>query len=1144
MRICDILKNEYSEFLEYCAMAGKEIVGDITSTDYIAYRTQFGVSRDDVAALRRVIETFDPCTISAAEIKKDEAEIDGIMPATPDDNSAETLVSTADQTCLEVPMIGEYEDGDSPEIDCSNDETECAPSFAELHSVEAEDYRNVEIEALLMSNRAYNALRRLGCSSLADLLGYSTEKLAFVRNIGKGSIEEIAQKISEYLSGKTSQKLSGSARYNIDIEADLDKKLADIFNEDNQTNTDAICLSELDLSARSSNALNAVNCTMLNDLLSLTVKDLWELPCVGRTSVENIISALSEFFLTPSATDEEAENVESVSGVQDKCKLRAQVERMLAGFEYDEQILDTNDIARFRECRAASEILGAEFCMDAMNAVPAVQQILYAAEHFQWKNTAIRRIDSCIRKLEANAQEHVVYYYWLAYRKSVLRRYTSEHITTQVVGEEVSAILGDQMLQLKDLAKAIDEAISEPTQIRACIEFAEWTAMDLALVADQTVDYCFDQKNGRYVEVLYQRALGKTLEELGIQENVTRERVRQMETKALRLFMAAVARSKCEVILTTSALLGGLPVLKKDDFAKVLSNKNTELLWYALEKGEMNCDEYHFDANIGSVVIGNTRPLCDIEEVLKQLPEGMFIDEAEAIIEELAGCDLHFKELLRIEIERRYKKHGKYLHRSRLTVLEICDYILKHRFPNGYKIADADYEEQFRRHMQDLFGKVNGLPSGHSIDAKICDVGMLYDRGRYIHPSAINLEPDAVERINKYIADSPRTVLTFAEIFDALKESFDGTSITNKYIMQGMLNRLGSPFILRRDYVTKEPSFNVAEEITSFIESRGRVHKSEIEEEFAIDDHRLAQVLARCTDVVCLDAGYYVHADELIVTRDGVTKMRQYLKTTCADTPVSARAMLDDFNLQFTDFVLDNGIDTHGSLFGVLQYLFREEFYFSRPFISMKKVGSMTNRSVLLSHLNNIETIDADDLADICNSIGIRFITYNHMFTIAQPEYVRIDEDTLMRSDLAGVTAEVVDCLIETIKNDLEIYRYRPTNKIVDFSWYPEINTEWNPFLVESIAALSEDNIPYVKIPMGVSTLPAMIFLSEEYADDDYTTFVVKLLTEEHQRDPFSSAAQVLSWLIENGLCFKKLPSFLEEGHHLYTDENGVFRVE
>lgn len=54
--------------------------------------------------------------------------------------------------------------------------------------------------------------------------------------------------------------------------------------------------------------------------------------------------------------------------------------------------------------------------------------------------------------------------------------------------------------------------------------------------------------------------------------------------------------------------------------------------------------------------------------------------------------------------------------------------------------------------------------------------------------------------------------------------------------------------------------------------------------------------------------------------------------------------------------------------------------------------------------------------------------------------------------------------------------------------------------------------------------------LCVDFAEDDFKSFLLKVLTAEHKREAFRSENEIFCWLKQQGLCFNKLPKFLEGG--------------
>ena len=109
---------------------------------------------------------------------------------------------------------------------------------------------------------------------------------------------------------------------------------------------------------------------------------------------------------------------------------------------------------------------------------------------------------------------------------------------------------------------------------------------------------------------------------------------------------------------------------------------------------------------------------------------------------------------------------------------------------------------------------------------------------------------------------------------------------------------------------------------------------------------------------------------------------------------------------------------------------------------------------------------------------------------------------------------------------------FQPAKTFEDFEWLPQLETPWNSFLLESVAAL-DDALAKIKIPLSPMNSSATIFLAEEFAEDDYQSFLRKILLAENDKESFRSEKEILDRLKSLGLCNKNLPKFLSGGRAL-----------
>ena len=486
--------------------------------------------------------------------------------------------------------------------------------------------------------------------------------------------------------------------------------------------------------------------------------------------------------------------------------------------------------------------------------------------------------------------------------------------------------------------------------------------------------------------------------------------------------------------------------------------------------------------------------------------------------------------MIMIKLSKIYKRNGKIFHRRNLTLTFKYGYILKERFPNGYKIAVETFYLRFMRYLKEIFA-VETLPTQHNVDAVIGRIGVLCDRGKYILSDFLQVPPEIIERVKNFIDSSDRTAIFYKEIFDALKNIFAGTQITNHYFLQGVIKFHNLPYTLRKDYLTKSDEIDMGKEFDNFVAERGEVSAQEIKENFiSLKDFNIAFLVERCPEIIRIGDGILIHATHLNLQAEDFEPIKNFLRQNCS-TPVNSRVLFDLFFERFGDFMTRNEIQNHNKLFGVLQYMFRDEFNFSRPYISTADIKDINNKKFLLCLLESMEEISIEDLLGICEENGINYVARTYLIDNLRPEFVRVDEFTLMRPESIGVTDEIISAVVESIQSAVERNGgWQAAQTFEDYEWLPQLETSWNSFLLESVVSLA-DNAPYsLKIPSTSANFSSTIFLSEEFAEDDFQSFLTKILIAEHGKESFRSTKEIFNWLKEQGLCSKKLPKFLEGG--------------
>ncbi|MBQ7705975.1 MAG: hypothetical protein IJT73_11235 [Selenomonadaceae bacterium] len=641
---------------------------------------------------------------------------------------------------------------------------------------------------------------------------------------------------------------------------------------------------------------------------------------------------------------------------------------------------------------------------------------------------------------------------------------------------------------------------------------------------------CSVLKNKKQIAIIAGRVVGKTLKEIGKELNITRERVRQIENSAIKNFSQYSGLKLKKFFDSVCELLGEKNFVTFEDLKNFIGEDSTKTLWFFISKIASDKKVFCFDAATNTIIFTANKKMIDYDKLIDSLPKILSESELQEEINQIVKEKNCSEELLRLKILQIYKHSGKFFYRGFLTLRFQCGYILREIFQSGYKIADETHYNRFVRYLREIFGYENAI-SQRALDAILSRIGVLCGRGKYMHPDFLHVPQKIILLINDYIEKSERTVLPYKEIFTALKENFVGTQITNQYILQGAIKYCGSPYTLSRDCLTKNADLNLAAEFNNFVAKNGEVSTQEIKAEFiSFQVHNIGMLLQRCPEIICIGKGKYLHSTRLNLQEDESAEIEKFLQNICENKPASSRYLYNLFWERFQDFLYRNKIEDAEKLFGILKYMFGKKFNFSRPYISTTNIAGITNKKILLQYIEDRAEVEIEDILNLCEEQGIKYLSKSTLIENLNPEFIRVDEFYLRRPESIGITDEIIEAVVENVKLAMERNGgWQSAKTFPDFEWLPRLEVSWNSFLLESIVKLSADNFKILHSFSTAGEFSTAVFVSENFAEDDFNSFCLKILIEEQERDPFQNKDEILNWLKDKGLAHKKLPKAIDE---------------
>lgn len=393
----------------------------------------------------------------------------------------------------------------------------------ELPQIDPE-YLDQPIEALQLSTRSYNCMRRAGIDTIRKLTELSEERLSQFKNIGRKSVVEIIEKMNEYFY-RYSELMSDKED---DNKSDQEENTADIINAQQPENEHGIldkdCKTSQNepdnrpfqivfgFSVRTYNALTYEGITTVQDLLELSEHKLHTIRNLGAKSLNEIREGVKKY---------KAEHGMDLSASESEYDDQA---------ENDERSIDIFNFSTrtYNALRRAG-----------IDTVGKLIRLTYT-EIIRIKNLGGKSVKEIM-----NVKKE----YICPEKKPVKTDFSLDDIKSLVMECFNEPFKG---ISFKEFREALPEEIND-NELKKAVGF---------LLAEKIIEYvdfrCYktypyfadyfekyiNTLDDRPREVMQRRFVGDTLESIGHDLGITRERIRQIELKMMHRMRKAIFANK------------------------------------------------------------------------------------------------------------------------------------------------------------------------------------------------------------------------------------------------------------------------------------------------------------------------------------------------------------------------------------------------------------------------------------------------------------------------------------------------------------------------------------------------------------------------------------------------------------------------
>lgn len=242
VRIADVITAEYSDFLSFCSASGKIFISELTNVDFVAFRTSSGQSRDYIKSIRAMLD--NPVVVATTEVdavrkgsESEKNELQGVLfdagkylaledQSTPSKTESPSWIQPTEQPVKNLEAVLDETSCSDTENDTENEtadrtteefvvtsigtETTASSStgpsddseytLAYLFDVNPLWFEDVGIIALNLGVRPTNCLNNAKIKTIAEVLVRTTDELKAIKNMGAKSVNEIVQKVKDYVS--------------------------------------------------------------------------------------------------------------------------------------------------------------------------------------------------------------------------------------------------------------------------------------------------------------------------------------------------------------------------------------------------------------------------------------------------------------------------------------------------------------------------------------------------------------------------------------------------------------------------------------------------------------------------------------------------------------------------------------------------------------------------------------------------------------------------------------------------------------------------------------------------------------------------------------------------------------------------------
>lgn len=800
------------------------------------------------------------------------------------------------------------------------------------------------------------------------------------------------------------------------------------------------CIDEHSLSVRSRNVLQNLEVETVSDLLQLSPSTLKSTRNIGAKSYKELFNLVR----LAMGDDYDQKNAVNKSCALPSLFVEHKEEILSSDFSFCRGLsLSEEEQDIYEKMKTAIEIMSIDFVNDVANKKTGTIQVIKTLDTLV---NEYYQVYSDRRKIE-----EVLFQIPVERRNRPCRFYIDAFMTQGEKRELLSEYICGENDTLSTYVHRITGNSLNDTEL--IIRFLKWCTFDLKNdISGITKEISQDERSA---EILSSRGNGRTLNEIGGELVITRERVRQIEKKALKSLGRKISSKK--ILLKIYAEREGDEVLTPSELAEYFGEA-TSMFLHALRNVESQ--SFSYDDTVDAFVVENGSLNDQVMKYIDALPSAFNKRELDFLIERGVKEFALNGEYLEKAIINEYKLTADTYHRERLTLGEIYKTITLRYYPEGLKLYDPKTLEQVRAYIKQDFGEIKLPDKDRAVSARIADNCILCGRGVYKPKQDDYISRRLLKQITAYIDELDTKIVSISSLFYVFSQELAQEGIDNRYYLQGILHELcGSKYSFRRDYIFKEgagDSFYT--EIVGFIKQNDYpVSKEQIKHYFPGLSEVVINFAVQDEDILNF-FGSYIHVSKIKMQKHEEVEIRDLIDELLqSESIIHCQIVFDRLMNNNALLLKRNGIFYQYSLFSMLRRIFRDEYEFSRPFIGEKGNEIVSPMDAVLESLEGQEVVNIDELLELSRGKGLVIPSVLEFLDSLNDEYILANKRQVAKYDELGLSESMIKGVIDMLETEVsEVQAIRDLACIYRF---PAKKDGWNEWTIYSLVNQFADNL-------------------------------------------------------------------------------------